>query len=204
VLLGKQLSLNVSNTKVVSFGLTVQRQTSKIRTRDSELNSDFDYVLKIIDTKYSSCISIFGDELQSFFLNLGKIFKNQHLSFETEFYVIKAIPDGFFECQHKSGQKIYRIARNSMELLLQMKDTIEDHFASLGRENYLRTFFDILNTFLKLEENMKCRFDSTKFIYDNISIFDNESNPTKMICRDFCYTYPKTIIQMLEYIKSLN
>jgi hypothetical protein len=196
--------LNVSNTKIVSFGLSLQKVTSKVRSPDNELNADFDYVLKIIDTKYASSISIFGDEIDIFFLNLDKICKNQQLSFETEFYIVNSLSEGFFECQYKNGRKIFKIARNSMELLLQMRNTIEDYFHSLARENYLRAFFDILNSFLKLEETMKCQFDCAQFVYDNISIFDTENNTTKMLCHEFCYNYPKTIIQMLEFIKSLQ
>ena len=73
VLCERSFNLNASNSKKLVFGLSPFQLTSNVRKSDPEINVDFDFVLKIVDVKYGSSVSIFGNEIESFLSKIVKL-----------------------------------------------------------------------------------------------------------------------------------
>ena len=202
-------NLNASNSKTLVIGLTPYKTTSNLRCVDNEFRFDLDFVIKIVDVKYGGSVSIFGDELESFYGQLERVDRNLSMPFgsvvvETEFYVIKYVGDGFYECYHKNGKKVFKIASASIHKLLTLRPLIEEHFRSLSTVNFLRILFDIIKRILRYEFETNIRIDSVQAIENNLSIFENVSADMKYLYTDMCFTFPKTIVDMLEYTRSLQ
>lgn len=200
--------LNVSNTKTLIVGLTPFKTTSRLRCIDNEFKFDLDYVIKIVDVKFGGSISIFGDELENFYGQLEKVDLNRFMSIgtivvDTEYYVIKYVGDAFYECCHKNGKKVFKIASASIHKLLTLRPLIEDYFNSLSTVNFLRIFVDIVKSFLKYENESGVQINSDQAIVNNMQIFENVSLDMKYLYGNICFTFPKTIHEMLEYTRSL-
>ena len=208
VICGKSYALNISNTKSLVVGFSPFKLSSKLRCVDNEMKYDFDYIVKINDVKYGNSMSIFGDEFELFIKDLEKACQATNLGpgciiAETEYYIVKNAGDGFYECTTKNGKKIFKIAASSLHVIQQLQHAIEEYIHSFSKTHFLRIFLDIIDNFIKYEQESNFRIDNSQAIVDCIHIFNDLPSELKILYLDICFSFGKTIYQVMEYVKSL-
>ena len=204
VLNGRTYSLNISNSKQLVFGVVPYKLTKKLRCPTDVMTSDFDVVLKIVDPKYSTSVSIFGAEFDKFFDSLDSavhVFK-RGIAVETDFYVMKDTKDGYFEFNLKEdGKKVFKIHRSSVEQVLAMRKTVELYVESLKYTNYLKDFMDVVDLIIKFESRMNIKIENSEILLENTHIF--KGTPKELLYYDICFSFPKTLCHILNHIKTM-
>ena len=156
VLCERSFNLNASNSKKLVFGLSPFQLTSNVRKSDPEINVDFDFVLKIVDVKYGSSVSIFGNEIESF---LSKIVKLKsapkpnvgNVLISTKYYDMRQSGDSYYEFFDKNGRKIFKIFSESVHHMPDFLFQIEMMTKELSNVHWLRYFVSIVDRYINYQ-----------------------------------------------------
>ena len=210
VLFESSYSLNASNSKKLVFGISPFQLTKKLRKHDSELNIDFDFVMKIVDTKYGNSISIFGEEIDVFFAELLKIRDVRtngigKILIATKYYDLKQGPDSFYEFVDKNGRKIFGIYEDSIHMIRNFKFHIDMMRKSMAGVHWLRNLITIIEKYMNYQQTFNCYLKDGKDILSNAHIFNEMSDDKeKLNILEMINVFYELIYTMILHVNNIN
>ena len=204
----RTFSLNASNSKKLVFGFSPFQLTTQQRVSDGSLKADFDFILRIVDSKFGHTVSIFGEELESFYAALERMKLHQNATigevlFTSKHYVLKQSDTGYYEFSTKEGKKVFKIFAESVLLILQYRAILDQYKQSFADIHLLRLFVDIIERFYRADAKKCVVIGSHKDILTNMQVFADADEEDKIMYYEICLTYSKLIHQMLDFVKTM-